>query len=173
MVRKKKRMVEIKAIETRYKGYRFRSRLEARWAVFFDTLGIEWEYEKEGYDLGDAGLYLPDFWLPYQYPLIYPNSGYWIEIKGGNFTIPEMVKVQALTYATKHTSWTFVGSDPVRCKVYGIHCSGNKWSKEMDRIELNGYFGRFRESSCQDIDRAILAFRGARFEHGESGYNDQ
>jgi hypothetical protein len=26
-----------KAIETHYKGYRFRSRLEARWAVFFDT----------------------------------------------------------------------------------------------------------------------------------------
>jgi hypothetical protein len=29
---------EIKAIETSYKGYRFRSRLEARWAVFFDAL---------------------------------------------------------------------------------------------------------------------------------------
>ncbi len=54
----------IKAIETQYKGYRFRSRLEARWAVFFDALGIEWEYEKEGYDLGEAGWYLPDFWLP-------------------------------------------------------------------------------------------------------------
>ena len=29
-------MSDIKAIETYYKGYRFRSRLEARWAVFFD-----------------------------------------------------------------------------------------------------------------------------------------
>lgn len=47
-------MTFIKAIETSYKGYRFRSRLEARWAVFFDALGIEWEYEKEGYDLADA-----------------------------------------------------------------------------------------------------------------------
>ena len=64
----------IKAIETRYKGYRFRSRLEARWAVFFDTLGIAWEYEKEGYDLGDAGWYLPDFWLP--------EWNMWVEIKG-------------------------------------------------------------------------------------------
>lgn len=53
----------IKAIETRYKGCRFRSRLEARWAVFFDTLGIDWEYEKEGYDL-NGEWYLPDFWLP-------------------------------------------------------------------------------------------------------------
>lgn len=56
----------IQAIETQYKGYRFRSRLEARWAVFFDALNIEWEYEKEGYDLGKTGWYLPDFWLPKQ-----------------------------------------------------------------------------------------------------------
>lgn len=53
----------LKPIETRYKGYRFRSRLEARWAVFFDALGVEWEYEVEGYDLGAAGFYLPDFEL--------------------------------------------------------------------------------------------------------------
>lgn len=50
----------IKAIETKYKGYRFRSRLEARWAVFFDELQIPWKYEHEGYDL-DGLYYLPDF----------------------------------------------------------------------------------------------------------------
>jgi len=50
----------IKAIETRYNGYRFRSRLEARWAVFFDTLGLSWEYEPEGFHTS-AGPYLPDF----------------------------------------------------------------------------------------------------------------
>jgi hypothetical protein len=51
----------IKAIETVYKGYRFRSRLEARWAVFFDTLGIEWVYEPEGFETTDGYRYLPDF----------------------------------------------------------------------------------------------------------------
>ena len=50
----------IKAIETRYKGYRFRSRLEARWAVFFDALNLKWEYEPEGFETS-AGWYLPDF----------------------------------------------------------------------------------------------------------------
>jgi hypothetical protein len=35
-------------IPTRYKGYHFRSRLEARWAVFFDALGLRWQYEVEG-----------------------------------------------------------------------------------------------------------------------------
>jgi hypothetical protein len=63
----------MKAIETEYRGYRFRSRLEARWAVFFDVLDIEWEYEPEGFDLGNAGYYLPDFYLR--------GLGTWIEIK--------------------------------------------------------------------------------------------
>lgn len=65
----------IKAIATRYNGYKFRSRLEARWAVFFDTLGLPYEYEKEGFDF-DGTLYLPDFWLP-----TVGKSGTWIEIK--------------------------------------------------------------------------------------------
>jgi len=50
-----------KAIETEYNGYRFRSRLEARWAVFFDALGIDYEYEPEGYGLESGKKYLPDF----------------------------------------------------------------------------------------------------------------
>lgn len=56
----------IKAIETVFKGYKFRSRTEARWAVFLDKLGLNWQYEAEGFDLGDLGYYLPDFWLPEQ-----------------------------------------------------------------------------------------------------------
>lgn len=63
----------LKAIETQYKGYRFRSRLEARWAVFFDSLGLKWEYEKEGFEF-DGTRYLPDFWLP--------SLKLWVEIKG-------------------------------------------------------------------------------------------
>ena len=51
------------ALPTTYRGTTFRSRLEARWAVFFDTLGIRWEYEPEGFAL-PSGNYLPDFRLP-------------------------------------------------------------------------------------------------------------
>ncbi|WP_280215853.1 hypothetical protein [Nocardia cyriacigeorgica] len=54
--------MKIRPIETSYAGYRFRSRTEARWAVFFDTLGITWEYEPQGYVL-DGRPYLPDFKL--------------------------------------------------------------------------------------------------------------
>lgn len=51
----------IKPIETLYNGYRFRSRLEARWAVFLDSLGVKYEYEPEGFELPDGTRYLPDF----------------------------------------------------------------------------------------------------------------
>lgn len=62
-------MKEIKAIETVYNGYRFRSRLEARWAVFFDAAGIKYEYEPDGfefynYETNTTDRYLPDFYLP-------------------------------------------------------------------------------------------------------------
>lgn len=50
-------------IETSYKGYKFKSRLEYRWAVFFDSIGVSWFYEYEGFDLGDIW-YLPDFYIP-------------------------------------------------------------------------------------------------------------
>jgi hypothetical protein len=70
----------IKAIETAYNGYLFRSRLEARWAVFFDALGIRYEYEPQGFEI-DPGWkdyppwnYLPDFCLP--------DFGTWVEVKG-------------------------------------------------------------------------------------------
>jgi hypothetical protein len=56
--------MDIKAIETNYKGYKFRSRLEARWAVFFDTAEIKWEYEPEGFEMSNGQRYLPDFYLP-------------------------------------------------------------------------------------------------------------
>lgn len=56
-------MDDIRPIETIYKSYRFRSRLEARWGVFFDSLGIKYRYEEEGFELPDGTRYLPDFKL--------------------------------------------------------------------------------------------------------------
>lgn len=65
----------IKAIETSYAGCRFRSRTEARWAVFFDALGTPWTYEPQGYTVGpDRTPYLPDFYLP--------DLELWVEVKG-------------------------------------------------------------------------------------------
>lgn len=54
-------MKEIQMLPTFYAGIKFRSRLEARWAIFFDHCGIKWEYEPEGYLLEDGTCYRPDF----------------------------------------------------------------------------------------------------------------
>ena len=86
-------MTTTKAIQTQYKGYRFRSRTEARWAVFFDALGVKWEYENEGYDLGEAGWYLPDFWLP--------DMGIWAEVKGQEPSADEKQKAYKLSALSK------------------------------------------------------------------------
>lgn len=66
------------AIETRYAGCRFRSRLEARWAVFFDHLGIAWEYEPQGFVVNGRP-YLPDFRLVV--------SRTWVEVKGDEVAV--------------------------------------------------------------------------------------
>lgn len=55
--------LSVPPIETHFDGHRFRSRLEARWAVFFKELGFDYEYELEGYKLPSGARYLPDFFL--------------------------------------------------------------------------------------------------------------
>ena len=69
----------IKAIETRYDGCRFRSRLEARFAVLFNELRIPWEYEPEGFETA-AGPYLPDFRIRIPQVKDYGHHQ-WLEVK--------------------------------------------------------------------------------------------
>ncbi len=78
----------MKPIPTYWAGRYFRSRLEARWAVFFDTLGIAYEYEKEPYSLGNGIGYLPDFWLT--------DLKFWVEIKPAMPTTEEFEKARRL-----------------------------------------------------------------------------
>ena len=47
-------------IPTLYAGCMFRSRLEAKWAAFFDILGWEWFYEPS-----DLNYHIPDFKLAF------------------------------------------------------------------------------------------------------------
>lgn len=55
----------IKAIPTAYNGTWFRSRLEARWAAFFDLCEWKWTYEPDEFDG-----YIPDFKLWFRVPLL-------------------------------------------------------------------------------------------------------
>ena len=92
----------IQAIPTKYDGIEYRSRTEARWAVFFRYLNIDFEYEKEGYQTS-KGWYVPDFWLP--------EENCWIEIKGAVDGHREhMSKLMEVCMATNTYGFVFVGS---------------------------------------------------------------
>ena len=78
---------KLKPLPTKYQGVLFRSRLEARWAVFFYELNLHWEYEPQGFTLDDRkdkhpdSCYCPDFLV--RTP---QKEDMWIEIKPHNVT---------------------------------------------------------------------------------------
>lgn len=179
----------IKAIETVYNGYRFRSRLEARWAVFFDALGVKYDYEKEGYDLGKAGWYLPDFWLE--------TVQQWAEVKPHALTDEEYEKCALLAQGTGHAVLILVG-EPDHHRMYDIVGWGEgrthvdeiypgaaiettypggriEYSVTLDDSKLHEHRWwsaeghRPNEYDASTVTKtAYITARQARFEHGET-----
>lgn len=178
----------MKAIETRYKGYRFRSRLEARWAVFFDTLGIRWDYEPEGFET-PFGPYLPDFHLR--------DWGLFAEVKPdvpadqrdaagylkaqtfagfcGRGGILGLIGTPEVTWYPAWlpvTDWADAKPDP-----RGVRLEWLDFSQSMRKGRPWYFFGGPQRPSDRDLtlesggdpfEVAVLTARGARFEHGES-----
>lgn len=188
-------MSGMKAIETRYKGYRFRSRLEARWAVFFDSLGVYWEYEREGFSLGNSGFYLPDFWIgrlryqDRQYPEGNPPTpGWYVEIKPVALSDREESLCRKLAVTTKHVVYALAGNVGAgQFASYKYHPSRPQFGGICQRPSYeDGVFDSFYNDPflfylCSDatpkegdwagraeLDAAFAAARSARFEHGES-----
>jgi hypothetical protein len=100
----------IKAIPTRFNGNNFRSRIEARWSIFFNEIGIEYEYEPAPYRLEGGVWYLPDFWIPYLQSFI--------EIKGGKPTREEVWKAKQLAILTRRPVYIFWGHFGVPSRQY-------------------------------------------------------
>lgn len=88
----------IQALPATFSGVRFRSRTEARWAVFMTELGVEWSYEHEAFAL-PSGNYLPDFWLPTistGSALKSKTEGLFVEIRGtdsDDSRLPDLAQV--------------------------------------------------------------------------------
>lgn len=91
---------EFVAIPAVYNGIRFKSKLEARWAKFFDLIDTPWQYEPRTFYLPSAGVYTPDFRL---------GDKCWLEIKpkvwawesDESVQIPAMKKMAELCHVTK------------------------------------------------------------------------
>jgi len=157
----------IKAIQTEYRDYRFRSRLEARWAIFFDLVGIRWEYEIEGFWLDGKTKYLPDFWLP--------QSSTMVEIKP--FATPSRVETgKCKAVSAKHQMLLICG-DPLEHKAM-LYVDGDK-HEPVRKLRMSDWMPvDFRKAMASirflpageessQIDHARAARKG-RFEHGES-----
>ncbi len=160
-------------IETIYKGYKFRSRLEARWAVFFDKMEIEFQYEPEGFKL-KSGWYLPDFWLP--------QVKMWAEVKQNEFNEREYCLAYDLSELTGRPCLMLV-SEP-DFKPYksvtvesGIDEKGKVVTDDIDIFYCivswylsEGGFYYFQESEQAlkvygaDYKRAVYAARQKRFD---------
>lgn len=186
--------VTILPIETWYKGCRFRSRLEARWAVFFDTAKIRWDYEPQGY-IVNGRCYLPDFFLP--------DLNCYFEVKPTSEYDLEFLQ----TFANEITKFVVVAeggipdpaewSCPENSQLRVLHCSSpdgeiHPWDdttlgyKDMF-LQCNncGHISIANEMYCNmkdicgacdkstarlmPLSDALRAARSARFEYGECG----
>ncbi len=169
----------LKPIETLYNGYRFRSRLEARWAVFFDALDIEYEYEPEGYDLGPAGWYLPDFYLRHQncYAEIKPRGRLMYNLKcdrlsfysertvlhiGGN---PWPGEYGIIVYDSENGNYTELMGFALD-EEGGLWCADDDWSICLNPTEESSHGSVLHDRPA--LLRAYEEARRARFEHGET-----
>jgi hypothetical protein len=156
---------QIKAIETQYRGYRFRSRTEARWAIYFDALGVKWEYELEGYALSSGDLYLPDFYFPR-----YDAFG---EVKPSNFEKDS--KHRDFVDESGKFLLLFVGppSENPNFLFWREGNNGDVRSAEGWAFadEIRGkfgimYFGNMGSDNHPAVEYALSLSKQARFEHG-------
>jgi hypothetical protein len=177
----------MKAIETIYKGYRFRSRLEARWAVFWDALGIKWEYEPEGYELSDGTRYLPDFWLPQvkMYGEVKPGDTFDGRLTEVKITVPapEWEKMRRLAIESMRPVLLLIGvptNTPYLTMMpekdgklgYELHCltTYHGYPYTESRFYASpGSWAPDGDAFWKDTEIAANAARQARFEHGEHG----
>ena len=149
----------MKSIETVYKGYKFRSRLEARWAVFFDQIGADWEYEPEGFDC-DGVWYLPDFVIHNgTWKSGYSTKDLYIEIKGC-LTDEDIYKIKSFASILEKESENNFGCPEVPFFVLGRIPEGENLFDFFDFIDEHYDWERdlfFNFSFMYDIYRALPA----------------
>jgi hypothetical protein len=159
----------IKAIETIYKGYRFRSRTEARWAVYFDEYGTKWQYEVQGFQL-PSGWYLPDFYVGVLAGEIF------VEIKASqmpsDITHPVGMRTRTKEMQLARELAAASGTGVMIC--YGEPLAA--WRGDdghgmlyYDHLGNLHQFAAGNDPSAEKIIKCATLARQARFEHGQVG----
>lgn len=169
----------------------FRSRAEAKWALFFDELGIKWHYEIQGFAT-DGECYLPDF-------TVFGALGTtWLEIKAAWGSDPEGEgKFRRFAAQRPQPSRAaLIGGLPGDCQILVIggdesaqdplspwEADNYEWrpcpsGQHFDLAWPGRFRGKFAEDGCEDdfggdgenkIRRAAAVAKTARFTaHPES-----
>lgn len=144
-------MVRIQAIPTHYEGVRFRSRLEAKWAAFFDLMGWPWTYEP--FDLEG---YIPDFTIDFDRPVL-------VEVKPYTTTEeicddPERARVRVDLAAGWAHEVLLVGT-----KIWDEPCGNGYYTLGLLRDEL-GRWGKAFPFHCVDCGEPSFA-------HADAGWH--
>jgi len=188
--------MSIRPIETRYRGYRFRSRLEARWAVFFDAAKIRWLYEPQGFCVNGRA-YLPDFHLPDLkcYFEVKPTSEYDLDLlqsfaneigedmvvaEGGIPDPAEWLCEPTIQLRLLHAIRPgeadpdgFADDMAWGYRDMLLECSSCGCIRVMNEVysSMKDNCGKCSDSHARwmPLSHALEAARGARFEHGERG----
>lgn len=172
----------IEEAKTEYDGHRFRSRLEARWAVFFNAVGLTYEYEIEGFEM-DGTRYLPDFYIP--------SLNRWFEIKGKPLSLDEIKKCEEFCRRldNENIKYSVLIGSPNLCAIrigefFGILEYVWEWPSEKypDNYRIQApkeliedeYYSRFvkglwvvPDKTEEEVAVAAIAAGKARFEFGE------
>lgn len=140
---------DIKSKPTIYKGTKYRSRLEARWAAFFDLLG--WRHQYEPYDFPG---WTPDF-------VIYGSKErlLFIEVK------PVVDKTIAQEYAIKLRN--------VRPTVNAIMISPDFDEDGFGGPILAGYQISHKDESYYDKEGQFMEAFEVHWKNGQAGINSE
>lgn len=138
----------IKAIDTFYNEKYFRSRLEARWAVYFDELKIRYIYEPEGYELSNGYRYLPDFYLP--------DHNLYVEVKLISYDGADFAKHKCFVEDKKTTLVLAVGEpDPVDMEILWYNYSGEFEVTFGTIMPIESKYYRVHWNTCTDCFKEI------------------
>ena len=178
-----------KAIEVKWHGCRFRSKLEAQWAIVFECIGLEWAYEPMGYKLGNGLWYMPDFLVA---GLVGVGDGWtFVEVKGKMRDI-DRSKIDEFS---KHYPLYVVGEVPYtdpfgsQHRAFGrdtcFHSLSRIFVERSAGVIESGAIGVGRDGMPEIVPEwdwngdeqatrlAFLAARYARFDHGETPEQQQ
>ncbi|MFA4904740.1 MAG: hypothetical protein WC600_18595 [Desulfobaccales bacterium] len=172
----------IRPVKVLVKGQKYRSKTEGRWAIFFDALNIDFQYEPRyfkllwsepsplsSYEDNTYKKYLPDFWIPLKTDEN-AGAGLWVEIKGSETSAEELIKLQLLTNKTGHYGYIFQGP-PGSPKVYqtgrngkcGLNPNGHEWA--FDYFNTRVYVGN--EGVSLEVNEAVRKANEYDFEQAE------